>query len=466
MSQILRPNGARGVANGPASPGVGTQVRCPHCQNTYTAQVVNVVDARLAPQLKAALLGGYLNRTQCPACGAVGVLNAPLLYHDPDKELLLVLMPAELNLSADQQQRLIGSLVQAIMSNVPADQRKGYFLQPKTVLTMRRLVEQILEADGVTPEIIETQEKRFRLLSEMLRAKGDAERLKGLIQEHRDQIDYTFFASLVVAAQESELVGDISGAEQLLNLRDRLLEEPELAARLPQQLPPDTTLDAALEKLLAMVDDEQALAAMVGLNRPIFDYLFFQRLTAHMEQAQSSGDTARAERLATLRGRLLDEIEQQDEALRAAQQQHLQLIEEILRSPDRQQAIRQHLAEIDALFFNTLSAAIEAARAEGNIERSARLDELRQTVLGLLAEAMPPGLGLVNRLLSLESAEERRAVLAESADLVNDDLLELVEGLLEGLEQQGRDATVSRLRAIQAEIEATQEASRAPERHA
>ena len=464
MNRLIRPNGARGGANGPASPGIGTQVRCPRCQNAYAAQIVNVVDTRLAPQLKAALLGGYLNRTRCPACGAVGVMNVPLVYHDPDKELLLVLIPTELNLSADQQQRLIGSFVQAVMSNLPADQRKGYFLQPKTVLTMRRLIEQILEADGVTPDMIETQERRFRLLSEMLRAKGDPELLKGLIQEHRDQIDYNFFASLIAAVQESALAGDTSGAEQLLDLRDRLLEEPELVARLPQQLPPGTTLEMALEKLLAVADDEQALAAMVGLNRPIFDYLFFQGLTAHIERARGSGDTAQAGRLATLRSRLLDEIERQDEALRTAQQRHLQLIEEILKSPDRQQAVRQHLAEIDALFFNTLSAAIEAARAEGNIERSAHLDELRQTVVGLLAEVMPAGLGLVNRLLSLDSPEQRRAVLAESTDLVNDDLLELVEGLLEGLEQQGRDVTVSRLRAIQAEIKAAQEASRAPER--
>lgn len=462
MSQILRPDGAGGPGTSSGGSTAGIQVKCPRCQTPYTAPIVNVIDTQLVPQLKAALLSGHLNWTQCPACGAVGALNVPLVYHDPDKELLLVLMPTELNLSPERQQRLIGSFVQAIMDGTPAEKRKGYFLNPKTVFTMKRLVELILEADGITGEMIEAQEKRIRLLSDMLKANDDAEHLKALIDEHRGEIDYTFFATLSAAAQEADLAGDGTGAEGLAKLRDRLLQEPELAARMPQQLGPDTTVDAAVEKLLSLVDDEQAFAAMVGLNRPAFDYLFFQALTAQMDQARSSGDSSRAERLAALRGRLLEEIEQQDRALQAMQQQHLRLIEEILQSPDRQQAVREHLDEMDALFLNTLGAAIRAARAEANIEQSARLDELRQTILRLLAEGMPPELRLVNRLLSLESAEERQAALAESADLLNDDLLDLIERLLQGLERDGRDETSSQLRTIQAEIQSARQANTAP----
>ncbi len=455
MSQILRPGGASGTPRPTAGPGGapgGVQIRCPRCQITFAAEIVNVIDARLAPELKAALVGGYLNRVQCPSCGAVAAVNVPLVYHDPDKELLLVLLPTEMNLSAEQQQRLIGGMVQAIMSNVPAEERKGYFLRPQTILTMQHLVEQILEADGVTREMLDAQRQRLQLLDDLVRAQDDPGRLSNLLEQHRTQLDYSFFATLATAAEETNAAGDRASAERLLALRDRLLEDPELASRIPQPLPPDTAPLAAIERLEALVGDEQALSAMVALNRHIFDYHFFQELTAGLERAQQAGDSARAERLTALRSRLLEEIDAQDRALQAAQQQDLQLIDEILASPDRKAAVQQNLPRMDTLFLNTLAAAIQAARHEGNIERSARLDELQRSILSLLAEAMPPEIRLVNRLLALASPGDRQALLAESATLVNDNLLALVHALTEEMQAQGRAVSVQRLEAIREEI--------------
>ncbi len=451
MSHILQPNAPQSSAAGTGS-APGTQVRCPRCQTTYTAQIANIIDTRMGPQMKAALLSGYLNRVECPSCGATGVVNVPLIYHDPEKELLLALMPSELNLSVEQQERLVGGLVQAVMSNVPPEERKGYFLRPQTLLTMRSLVEKILEADGVTPEMIETQNRRLTLLSDMLRAAADSTELGRLIAERQGELDYAFFATLMSAAEEAEASGDSTSAEQLIALRDRLLEEPAVSARLPQALPPGTTVEEAIEKLLAVSGDEQAMTAMVALNRPVFDYMFFQGLTAQMEQAWRSSDNVRAEKLSALRARLLKEIEQQDQALQSAQQQDLQLIEELLKSPNRQEAIRQHLAQIDTLFMNTLAAAIQTARQQGDIERSARLDEIRQAIVALLAEAMPPEIRLVNRLLGTQDAGERQAALAESKELLSDDFIELLNGLEEELQSQGRSEVLSRLKTIRDEV--------------
>ncbi len=442
-----------GEAGGAATVPGGLQVRCPRCQTPFAAQIVNVIDVRQHPQLKAALLSGLLNRAECPGCGAVSVLNVPLVYHDPDKELLLVLVPAELNLPADQQQRMIGGLVQAIMSHVPAEQRKGYFLRPQTILSMQRLVETVLEADGVTPEMLNEQRQRLQLLEDMVRAKDDAAQLKALIDAHREQLDYAFVAMLTATAQDAQMAGDATSAEQLLSLRDTLLQDPALVSRMPQPLAPGTTLEGALEKLEPLIGDDDALAAMVVINRPAFDYAFFQGLTAKMEQARSSGDTAHAERLATLRTRLLEEIDQQDKALQAAQQEDLRLLEEILASPDPQMAIRQQMGRIDTLFLSTLGAAIDKARREGDIARSARLDGLRRTILNVLAESMPPEMRLINRLLGTERPEERQAALAASPELLSDDLEHLVEDLLEEVQGQGRTETAARLQAILAEVQ-------------
>lgn len=451
MSQILRPGagGARSNMEG-AVPGV--QIRCPRCQTPYVAEVINVIDARLAPELKTALLAGYLNRAVCPSCRAVTAISVPLVYHDPEKELLLVLVPTELGLSAQQQERLVGGLVQAIMSHTPPEQRKGYFLRPQTVLTMQRLIELILEADGITSEMIQAQKRRLTLLDELLHAAGDEARLTALIEEHRGDLDYSFFATMTAILQEAAASGDTQDAAQLEALRERLLQDPEVARRLPAPLPPGITLEQALDRLLALADDEAALAAMAAINRPLFGYTFFRGLTEEMERARNAGDTARADRLATLRARLLEAIDEQDRALQAAQEQDRQLIEEILASPDRQAAIRDHLAEIDTLFLNTLVRAIDEARRQGDIERSARLREVHDTILSLLAEAMPPELKLVNRLLALETPDERRAVLAESAALLDENLLALVDALQNEFAGQGRPEAARRMAEIRQEI--------------
>lgn len=452
MSQILQPKGARPGPQTANPPGT-VPIRCPRCQATYAAQVVNVVDARLSPQLKAALLAGYLNRAQCPSCGAIVSLGVPLIYHDPDKELLLVLMPTELNLSAEQQQRLIGGLVQAIMSSVPAEERKGYFLRPQTMLTMQSLIEKVLEADGVTREMIDAQRNRFRLLEELLNASDDLTRLDTLIAEHSSELDYAFFVTLVTAAREAELSGDSTTVERLLGLRERLVQVPEIARRLPQPLAPETSVEEIIDRVLPMLDDPEALSAMASLNRPLFDYVFFQGLTARMEQTLRSGDTVRGEQLGRLRQRLLEEIEQQDRALQAAQAQDLQLIEDLLTAPDPSQALQQNLAHIDTLFLGTLGTAIQAARAEGNIERSARLDALRERILNLLADAMPPELKLVNRLMGTNREEERMRMLGETPDLLSENLVAVVDGMIEELRAQNRQEAVRRLEIIRAEIE-------------
>lgn len=447
------PNGRTpGNGSAAAAPG-GVQIRCPRCQTPFVADIINVVDVSQHPELKAALLGGYLNRAQCPGCGAISVVNVPLVYHDPDKELLLVLLPSELNLSAEQQQRLIGRLVQAIMSYVPPEKRKGYFLRPQTILSMQRLVETILEADGVTPEMLAEQRRRLQLLEDLLRAKDDPAQLKALLEAHRSEIDYTFMATLTAVAQEAGLTGDPSGGEQILALRDQLLQDPDLAARMPQRLSPDMTIDQVLEKVEPLAGDADALAAMVLVNRPFFDYAFFQALTAKIDQAKASGDAARAERLADLRALILEEASRQDRALQAAQQEDLELIEELVNSPDPQAALREQLGRVDTMFLNSLSTAIESARRQGDVARSARLDGLRQAILEILAEGMPPEMRLVNRLLGLESAQERQAALAQSAELLSDDLESLLQDLIAEMQEQGRADAAARLGTILAEVQ-------------
>ena len=115
------------------------------------------------------LLSGQLNVAVCPQCGHAGMLATPLLYHDADKELLFTFVPSELGASELEQQRMFGEATSRIISSLPAEQRKAYLLQPRSFLRLEAMVEAILEADGITPEMLAAQRARVALLDRLLR---------------------------------------------------------------------------------------------------------------------------------------------------------------------------------------------------------------------------------------------------------------------------------------------------------
>ena len=147
-----------------------TPIQCPVCGAQFSAPVQSIIDVGRDPQLKAQFLQGNINVAQCPQCGTQAPMTAPLLYHDPANELALVLMPNELNLHHDDQQKIIGSLTNTLINSLTPEQRKAYLLTPKTFFTMQSLVNVVLETEGITPEMLERQKDKARLINEFLQA--------------------------------------------------------------------------------------------------------------------------------------------------------------------------------------------------------------------------------------------------------------------------------------------------------
>ena len=127
-----------------------TQINCPKCRQPMVADVQQLFDAGADPQAKQMLLTGAFNIAQCPHCGYQGNLSAPIVYHDPAKELLLTFFPPEMMLPREEQERIIGPLLTRVMNSLPQEQRKGYLLNPQSMFTMQGLIERILEA-GLLP---------------------------------------------------------------------------------------------------------------------------------------------------------------------------------------------------------------------------------------------------------------------------------------------------------------------------
>ena len=77
-----------------------TQVSCPNCRQPVIADIEQLFDLFTDPAAKQRLLSGTFNQIQCQVCGYQGALATPIVYHDPEKELLLTFVPPELNLPA------------------------------------------------------------------------------------------------------------------------------------------------------------------------------------------------------------------------------------------------------------------------------------------------------------------------------------------------------------------------------
>lgn len=71
----------------------GSAIRCSNCGQPFNAHVYSYIDAQKDPQAKGLLVNQQINRFQCPNCGNVNVVLAPLLYHDAVKEMLIACVP-------------------------------------------------------------------------------------------------------------------------------------------------------------------------------------------------------------------------------------------------------------------------------------------------------------------------------------------------------------------------------------
>lgn len=427
-------------------PTLPIQISCPNCKTRYTAQVQSIIDVGADPQLKPALLRGQLNLVVCPSCQTAGVVSAPLLYHDPEKELLLLFIPAELNVPLAERERLTGSLVNALMSTVPAEQRKGYFLNPHTVLTMQSLVDEILKADGVTPEMLEQQRARTQLLQELLRAMDDDAKLQALIDQHKSDIDYPLFLTLAATAESSAVSGQQQVTEKLLKLRDTLLASTKVV--LPEPLPLDTPPGEVLDRVLS-VQEHEGRWAFVMYNRPLLDYSFFQELTSRIEKAPP----AEAEAMRNLRMELLEMTEQLDKEAQEVQQVKVQLLQDALASPDPAQTLRDRQQEIDSLFLAILGTALRSAEQSGKAEEAQQLHKINDIAMQILQDSLPPELRLVNSLLSAEYPEGTLQLLKERRQEWDEDFLRILTALATDVEAQGRPEAAQRLRDIHAQAE-------------
>ncbi len=431
------------------------QTSCPRCRQPILAEVQQLFDVNTDPTAKQRLMSRSTNVARCQACGYEGMMSTPIVYHDPSKELLLTFFPPEMGLPVNEQEKQIGPLINQVVNSLPAEKRKGYLFQPQTMFTYQTLLDKVLEADGITKEMIEAQQKRVGLIQRLLTTPKPEDRSTIITQENT-MIDGAFFAILSTIIESATMQGDEKSVQLLNEIQMQLLKETEVGKTLLAQSEETQaalktlqeasknglTREILLETLMGLTSDS-SLTTIVSLARNGLDYQFFQLLSEKIEAEAED----KKQPLIDLRDKLLNITRDIDNELKNRLAEGAKLLFTILAEPDLEEAVKKHLPEMDEFFTQALQSEFEAAHQKGDMERIEKI----QKVISIVEKesAPPPEIELIQSLLEAADDSARQKILDEKSDLVNDQLLTAINAIItEGEARKQSPELVESLRAV------------------
>jgi hypothetical protein len=424
-----------------------TQTSCPRCRQPIIAEIQQLFDVNVNPEDKQKFLSGNINMIRCNSCGYAGPLSTPLVYHDPEKELLLTYFPPELGLPVNEQERMLGPMITQVMNKLPPEKRKAYLLRPQTMFTLQLMIEKVLEGDGITKAMIEDSQKRLNLLQRLITASPDVR--KEIVRQEEKLVDEQFYGIISRLIEASLASGDQRSARQLAELQRDLLPLTDAGRQLKKESDESNAAVKSLqeasqngltrEKLLDLIIDapsETRLAVLVSMARSGMDYAFFQILAERINQAE--GEVK--EKLGELREKLLQMTQQIDQKVKEQVDESHQVLEKILHAPDIEAAMQENLDMIDTFFLEALKSEVDLSRQKGNLERLGKLQKI--TSLLEKMSAPPPEIALIEQLANAETEDELRKMLEENAQAITPELLDMINGLIGQYESQGQQPEV------------------------
>jgi CpXC motif protein len=416
-----------------------TQIACPRCHQMIAANVEQLFDVTQDPQAKQRLLGGISNMARCPHCGYQGRLATPIVYHDNDKELLLTFFPPELNVSLNEQERIVGPLIKQVMDRLPPEKRKAYLLKPVPNLTYESMIQTILGKDGITPEMLKEQQDRVALIERLLQASSADVRTE-IIKQNLNLFDEQFFGLFSRLAQSAAAGGQEPVARAMVELQKQLLDETEFGRSLKESV---GELEAATktlqevgqaltrEKLLDIVLESQndaRLRAYATIARGGMDYQFFQLLSEKIDKASGDEKT----RLESIREKLLDFTNEMDKQMEARYKQAQEFVESLLAKDDIVKAVRDNL---DGFTQDAVDIVNQMLRQASEKNDYTRMGKLQKMVEILREVSTPPEVAFIEQLLDAPDDMALDKMLEENRDLINDQFMEALIGLVAQVDQ-------------------------------
>jgi len=323
------------------------------------------------------------------------------------------------------------------------------------MFTRQRLVERILEEDGITPEMIKAQQERLNLLQRL--AATSPEVRPEVIKQEEALVDEQLLMILQRLIQSAAMSGEEESAKVLAGLQQELLENTaygqEILKQAQEQQAAIKSLEEASKKgltrqslldlILDAADNEVRLATLVSMARSGLDYGFFQLLSERIQTTKAEEQA----RLTELREKLLEMTHEIDEAVKEQEALAAQLLDEITESQEIEEATLKALPLINEIFLEVLRRRIQKARKE---EDASQLEKL-QKVASAIQKVSAPGanIALIESLIQAEDEAAIETILAENADEITDEFLQFMMNLLNQTQQQeGQAATADKLQQV------------------
>jgi len=419
-----------------------TSVNCPNCRQPVVVEVQQLFDVSQDPLAKQKLLTNSVNFIQCPTCRYQGLIGVPIVYHDLDKELLLTFFPPDLNTPLNEQEKQIGPLITRIMDRLPNEKKKAYLLQPKSMLTYQSLIENILEADGITKEMIEGQQKRIGLIERLIQTDNKEER-QGIIKQDENLIDGTFFSLFSRIIQSASAQSDNDSQEKMKEIQNELFEttevgrellrnakDTETAIKKLQEASKDGLTREKLLDLLLSAENDLQLSTMASLARSGLDYQFFQLLTEKIDSASND----KKNRLTKTRERLLNITDEIDKRLQEEMKKASDNLNKVLDAENTEEMLLKNPEIIDEFFSQQLEATLKHARKAGDLERITKLEK----IMGLIEKAMAPSeeLQLLQELLGIENEKELIKKIDENIERITLEFMSILNIMITQTENQ------------------------------
>ena len=444
----------------------GAQIRCPSCGTPYVVPVFTIVDLGVNPELRGALLGGQVNVAACPNCGAGGPLGAPLMLHDPEHNFLGVFVPMESGRDDLQRQKVIGELTQTLMRKIPAEQRKGYMLQPTQYVDWQRFMEKLWEFEGVTPEMLRRQRDQSQLLQRLVGLVSDEKALDIALERGAALVDRDFFNLLEQLLMMGRQQGQSNELELLLKLREKLLDKTPAGQQVKQQqeriraLLAKITPTTSREELVNLVteawlaeDGQQVVGTLTVAAPQLFDYQFLMVLSERIGGASTPELRKKLEELRQFVVQMQEQLAaRQQQSQESMAQQVQQLLQEVLQATDTEAALRANIEEIDDTFLSFLVANIQQAERAKATAAARRLRSVYDQAVKILQESMPADLQLLNQLLTTPDDATMRQMLKDNRAMITPEFIESLTPLETEMRQTGRAELADRIKSVRAQM--------------
>ena len=370
------------------------------------------------------------------------MLAVPIIYHDPDKDLLLTFFPPDLNTPINEQEKQMGPLINRIMNEIPQEKRKAYLLQPQSMFTFQTMIEKILEADGITKEMIIDQQKRIDLLDRLI--KTPKEKRLAIFEQEKEIIDVNFFSILSRIVESAMAQGDDNSQKPLLELQQDLFENTPVGQELFAQAKETNSAIKSLqeaskdgltrEKLLEILENassETQLSTTASLARSGLDYGFFQLLS---EKIDSTQEKDKKQELTQLREKLLQITQEIDRQFQEQMNEAKQLLEKIVSVEKIEEELEKNFPSINDFFIQVLQAELSAARKDGDLGRIQKLER----IMIVIEKASAPAeeIKFFESLLEFKDKDDLDRLISENSTNINQAFLDLMNNIVNQVQKQ------------------------------